>query len=111
MNRAHLATMRVLSLLLLLPGMTGLIVSAMVSTHYADTLPTSPAPQVLRMTPREINGKTVYQTEEEDHRLDLMEYGSVAIFVCGLALGLVYLEKWSALRTREAELEGDVNEV
>ncbi len=105
MKASQLATLRFLSLIFLLPGLAGLILSAMVSTHYMDTLPTSPAPEELRMTPRNINGKVVYQTVEEDRRLDIMEYSSVGVFLVGLSLGLVYLEKWGGFRAREADDE------
>jgi hypothetical protein len=55
------------------------------------------------MTPRNISGVVVYQTVEEDRSLTLTEYSSVGIFLVGLGLGLVYLEKWSAARARHAE--------
>jgi hypothetical protein len=32
-----------------------------------------------------------------------MEYSSVGVFVLGLAVGLVYLEKWGARQARLAE--------
>jgi len=104
-NRAQLATLRFLSLLFMLPGLAGLVISAMISTHYLDTMPRWPAPEDLRMTPRNINGTVVYQTEEEDQRLSVAEYSSVGVFVIGLGLGLVYLEKWGADRAHEAELD------
>ncbi len=105
MKARQLATLRFVSLLFLLPGLAGLIISAMVSTHYMDTLPTSPALEERRMIPRSINGTTVYQTLEEDRRLSLMEYSSVGVFLIGLSLGLVYLEKWGGIRAMEAEEE------
>jgi hypothetical protein len=110
MNKAQLATLKFFSLLFLLPGLAGLIVSAMVSTHYLGTLPKGPVPAEMRMTPRNIHGIVVYQTAEEDRKLNLMEYSSVGVFVLGLGLGLVYLEQWSAERTREAEEEGELAE-
>jgi hypothetical protein len=105
MNRAQLARLRVTSLALLLPGLAGLVLSTVLSTHYLSTLPTSPAPEELRMTPRNIDGRVVYQTEEENRRLNAMEYSSVGVFVAGLLMGLVYLEKWSSVRAREIEEE------
>jgi len=68
-----------------------MIVSAMISTHYLDTLPQSPAPDEMRMTPRNIHGVDVYQTVEEDRKLSLIEDSSVGVFLVGLCLGLVYL--------------------
>jgi hypothetical protein len=103
---SQLRTLKFFSMLFLLPGLAGLIVSAMVSTHYLDTLPKSPVPEEMRMIPRGINGTVVYQTAEEDRRLTLMECTSVGIFVLGLGLSVVYLEKWSSSRERAAE-EGD----
>jgi len=110
MKASNLATLRFISLLFLLPGLAGLILSAMVSTHYRDTLPRMPAPEELRMTPRNIDGTVVYQTAEEDSRLSVMEYSSVGVFLVGLSLGLVYLEKWGGFRAKEAEDEDKLRE-
>jgi hypothetical protein len=110
MKSEKLATLRFISLLFLLPGLAGLILSAMISTHYLEILPQWPTPQEMRMTPRSIHGIVVYQTEEEDHRLSLIENSSVGIFVIGLGLGLVYMEKWGSQRTREAEEENDLTQ-
>ena len=103
MNSARLRTLKAISLALLLPGLVGLIVSAMFSVHYLDTMPRWPSPEELRTVPRNIHGIVVYQTAEEDKKLDMMEYSSVGVFVAGLALGLLYLEKWGARQTRLAE--------
>jgi hypothetical protein len=103
MKPAQMATLKFFSLLFLIPGLTGLIVSAMISTHYLDTLPKSPAADQMRITPRNIHGTLVYQTVEENRRLDLMEYTSVGVFLVGLGLGLVYLAKWGIVRALGAE--------
>jgi len=66
----------------------------MISTHYLDTMPRWPAPEANRVVPRGIHGTTVYQTPAENRDLNLIEYSSVGVFVLGLALGVVYLEKW-----------------
>jgi hypothetical protein len=110
MKASQLATLRFISLLFLLPGLAGLVLSAMMSTHYLDTLPRSPAPEELRITPRNINGTIVYQTESEDNRLSVLEYSSVGVFVVGLSLGLVYLEKWGAYQANDAEEEEALSE-
>ena len=110
MKTSHLARLRFFALLFILPGLGGLVASAVISTHYLDTLPKWPAPSDLRMIPRNIHGTVVYQTAEEDRNLSLIEDSSVAVFVVGLGLGLVYLEKWSALRSREAEDEDPLSE-
>jgi hypothetical protein len=89
----------------LLPGLAGLVISAVISTHYMDTLPKWPDPENLRIVPRNINGSVVYQTEEEDRRLDILEYSSVGVFIIGLSAGLVYLEKWGGFRAQELEEE------
>lgn len=103
MKTAQLVLLRILALAFLLPGLAGLVVSAMVSTHYLVTLPRTPDPDALRMVPRNIHGVVVYQTPDEDRKLTLMEYSSVAVFVVGLGLGLVYLEQWSSARSRATE--------
>ncbi len=105
MRAARLATLKFLALLFLLPGLGGLIASAMVSTHYLQALPKLPAPEQDRIIPRGIHGITVYETAQEDRNLNLMEYSSVGVFSIGLILGLVYLEKWGAAQTRAAEEE------
>lgn len=93
MTRQNLRLLRFLSLLFLLPGLGGLVYSAMVSTGYLETLPREPVPADLRMIPRNIHGVVVYQTEREDRKLALMEDASVCVFVIGLGLGLVYMRK------------------
>ena len=89
MKAAHLATLKFFALLFLLPGMAGLIVSAMISNHYVDTMPKTAVPEQDRMVPRLIHGVTVYQTPQEDRSLNLVEYSSVGVFSIGLVLGLV----------------------
>ena len=110
MKNAQLATLRFFSLLFLLPGLAGLLLSTMVSMHYMDTLPRSPAPEELRTVPREINGYVVYQTAEEDRRLDLLEDSSTGVFVIGLGMSFVTLEKWGSYRSREAEEDNELSE-
>lgn len=94
MTRRSLSLLRFFSLLLLLPGLGGLVISAMISTHYLETLPRTPIPEEMRMVPRNIHGVVVYQTDNEDQTLSVLEGSSVGVFVVGLALGLVYLRKW-----------------
>ncbi len=94
MTVAQLSRLRRLSLWLLLPGLAGLIVSAMISTYYLETLPKWPVPEESRTTPREIRGSIVYQTVAEDRTLSVMEYSSIGVFVIGLSLGLVFLDRF-----------------
>jgi hypothetical protein len=75
----------------------------MISTYYMNTLPRFPDPRHLRMEPRNISGYIVYQTVEEDRRLDLIEFSSVGIFLIGLTAGVIYLRKWGIERAIEAE--------
>lgn len=103
MTTAQLARLRIISLVLLLPGLAGLIVSSMVSVHYLDTMPKWPSHSEQRTVPRNIHGTIVFQTEKEDRVLNIMEYSSVGVFLVGLGLGLVYLEKWGARQVRVAE--------
>jgi len=110
MKTAHLAALRFFALLFILPGLAGLILSAMISTHYLDVMPRGPVLVEGRIVPREIHGIVVYQTEEENRRLNLIEYSSVGVFVVGLGLGLVYLEKWGSLQSRAGEEEGELAE-
>jgi len=108
MQRNNLVVLKFFALLFLLPGLAGLIFSAMVSTDYLENLPKSPVPSEQRMTPRNVQGIVVYQTVQEDERLSIMEYSSVSIFLVGLALGIVYLEKWSSVR--QTEMDSDLLE-
>jgi hypothetical protein len=105
MKPKQLRTLKAVSLALILPGLAGLIISAMLSVHYLDTMPRWPSPDELRTVPRNIHGILVYQTVEEDRKLDLMEYSSVGVFAAGLVLGLVYLEKWGARQARATEAD------
>jgi len=52
MRNAQLAALRFFALLLILPGLAGLIVSAMISTHYLDVMPRGPALVEGRIVPR-----------------------------------------------------------
>jgi hypothetical protein len=106
MRASQLGTLKFFSLLFLLPGLLGLIISAMISTHYLDALPKWPAADQMRVVPRNINGTVVYQTQQEDQKLSLIEDCSVGVFVLGLGLGLVYLEQWGS--SQETETEEDV---
>jgi hypothetical protein len=111
MKASRLPALKFFALLFLLPGLAGLIVSATISARYLDTMPKSPAPDQLRIVPREIHGTTIYQSVAEDRELDVIEYSSVGVFVVGLVIGVVYLEKWGAAQSRAAqedsELAGD----
>ncbi len=62
MNSARLSMLKFFALLFLLPGLAGLIVSAMVSIHYLFTMPSYPVPEEDRIVPRGIHGQTIYQT-------------------------------------------------
>lgn len=108
MKTARLATLRFFALLFILPGLAGLVVSAMISTHYLDVMPRGPVMVEGRIVPREIHGIVVYQTPEENRKLDLIEYSSVGVFVIGLGLGLVYLEQWGSLQSRTGEEDGEL---
>lgn len=79
------------SLLFLLSGLAGLILSAVTLTKYQEKLPRFPTPEQARMTPREVGGVVVYQTAEEDRRLRLTENASGGLFLVGLTLGLLYM--------------------
>ena len=108
MKGARLGMLKFFALLLLLPGLAGLIVSAMISTHYLDTMPKWPDPEEQRIVPREIHGATVYQTVAEDHRLNAIEYSAVGVFLVGLVIGVVYLEKWGSAQSRASEEESEL---
>lgn len=103
MSSNNLSMLRLFSLLFLLPGLAGLIISAMVSTHYLETLPRLPVPAEMRMIPRNIHGVVVYQTAAEDRQLTLMEDSSVGVFGIGFVLGCIYLRKWGIEQALSAE--------
>jgi len=102
-KQENLPKLRFFSLAFLLPGLAGLILSTIISTHYMNTLPRYPDPDNLRMNPRNINGYIVYQSDQEERFLDVVEYSSVGIFLIGLSAGMVYLQKWGLARALEAE--------
>lgn len=103
MDALQLRGLRFAALFFLLPGLAGMIGSAILSTHYLDTLPRMPVPEDLRYTPRNIHGTVVYETEEEDRRLSVLEYTSAGVFVLGLGLGVVYLRQWGVANAISAE--------
>lgn len=107
MNSSQLGRLKAFALALILPGLAGLIVSAMISVHYLDTMPRWPAPRELRTVPRNIHGIVVYETAEEDRKLDRIEFSSIGVFLAGLGLGLLYLEKWGARQPRRTDEEDD----
>ena len=86
--------LRLFALLFLLPGLAGVIFSGWVSTSYFASLPRVPVPAEMRMIPRSVNGVVVYQTQEEDRRLTILEGSSIATFFVGLGLGVVHLHRW-----------------
>jgi hypothetical protein len=108
MSRNNMPVLKFFALLFLLPGLAGLVISAVVSTNYLEALPRVPQPLQERTTPRKVHDIIVYQTVKEDQQLSAMEYGSVSVFLIGLLLGIVYLEKWSS--SRQIELESDLLE-
>jgi len=59
----------------------------------------------MRMLPRNIHGVVVYQTEDEDRQLAMLEDSSVGVFLLGLTLGLVYLRKWGIAQALTGEDE------
>lgn len=97
MKTAKLAWLKFFAWLFLLPGLAGLIVSAVISTRDLDTMPRVPALEQQRIVPFGVHGITVYQTPAENKQFNLIESLSVGVFVVGLALGLVYLEKRGGL--------------
>lgn len=105
MSRQQHGMLRLLALVFLLPGLAGMIFSAMTSTSYLENMPKRPDPAAMRMTPRNIHGVVIYQTAEEDRRLTVMEDASVGVFLVGLTLGLVYLRKWGIAHALGAEEE------
>lgn len=107
MKAAKLSSLRFFELLFLYSGLAGLVLSSVISAHYLDTLPQSPAPDEMRMTPRGIHGMVVYQTVEENRRLSLIEYSSAGVLLAGIGLGLVYQEKRGSAQAREAERDDE----
>lgn len=108
MPSANLPVLKFFALLFLLPGLAGLVASVTVSAGYMENLPRVPEPLQARVIPRNVRGIVVYQTAKEDMRLSAMEYASVSIFLTGLLLGIVYLEKWSSIR--RSEMDSDLLE-
>ena len=110
MKGARLTTLKFFALLFLLPGLAGLIGSAAISTHYLDTMPKWPMPEQQRVVPREIRGATIYQTVAENRVLNVVEYSSVVVFLVGLVISLLYLEKWGAAQARAADEDSGLAE-
>lgn len=109
-KRTNLSVLKFFALLFLVPGLGGLVFSAEVSTSYLAKLPKSPAPSEHRTIAREVHGVVVYQTAAEDERLSAMEYGSISVFLLGLLLAIVYLEKWATARQMRVRIDTDLLE-
>ena len=62
------------------------------------------------MTPKSIHGSAVYESQAEDWTLSILEDSSVMVFVAGLGLGLLYLEKWGTARAQGVEEDAEVAE-
>lgn len=92
-TRRNLPLLQFFALFFLVPGVFGLIVSAIISTNYAATLPRVPDPANMRIVPRDIHGVTVFQTTEEDHTLSDVEYTALGLFMVGITLSVVYIER------------------
>ncbi len=105
MGSKNLPLYKFFALLFLIPGLFGMVVSAVMSTTYLATLPRFPDPAVMRMTPRDIHGVTIYETTGEDNTLTRLQYGSLGFFLLGMVLGVVYLEKWSEVRQSRLDRE------
>jgi len=103
MDAQQLRGLRFAAMFFLLPGLVGMLAAAMLSTRYVDTLPRMPVPEELRYTPRNISGTVVYETDDEDRRLSVLEYTSAGVFVLGIGLGVVYLRQWGVANAISAE--------
>jgi hypothetical protein len=110
MSRIKLSWLKFLALVFMLPGLGGLVFSATVSTNYLESLPRVPDLEEQRTVPRNVHGVIIFQTAEEDRRLSIMEYSSVTVFLVGLVLGIVYLEKWSSALQKDAQMDADLLE-
>lgn len=113
MRAARLATLKFFALVFLLAGLAGLIASAAISTHYLVVMPQKPVPEELRVIPRNIHGFTVYQTEIENRLLNTWEFTSVGVFLVGVTLSAIYMEKWGSMQVpsgaeEERELAEDL---
>jgi hypothetical protein len=105
MDAPQLRSLKLMALLLLLPGLAGLLCSANTSSRYLDELPRTPVPEEMRVTPQVIHGFVVYGTDEERKRLSLLEYGSTAVFILGMSVGFVYMQQWGIAYSESAEVE------
>jgi hypothetical protein len=110
MNASRLRELKFFSLLFLLPGLAGLVVSAMISTQYLQTLPRQPVPEEMRMIPREIHGTIVYQTAGENRVLNVAEGCSVCVAVLGVLLSVIYLEKHSSQQAQSEDSDENAPE-
>src|SRR5258707_13360631 len=90
MDALQLRSLKLLALLLLLPGLAGMLYSSNISSQYLVQLPRTPVPEEMRVTPQIIHGLVVYGTDEERKRLSLLEFGSTGTFVLGMCVGFVY---------------------
>jgi hypothetical protein len=95
------ATIRRVSIALLVPGIAGMFWAGTIRASYLDTLPKRPLPEQLRTVPRNIGGTVIYQTEDESALLTRVDIASGSIFLVGAFLGIVYLRRWGMRRMLE----------
>jgi hypothetical protein len=88
------ATIKQISIALLVPSIAGMIWAGTIRASYLDTLPKRPVFEQLRVVPRNIGGTVVYQTEQESSLLTRIDIVSAAIFLVGALFGIVYLRRW-----------------
>ncbi len=105
MDTLQLRSLKLMALLLLLPGLAGLLYSANISSQYLVHLPRTPVPEEMRVTPQNIHGFVVYGTDEERKRLSQVEFGSTGVFVLGMSVGFVYMQQWGVAYSESAEDE------
>jgi hypothetical protein len=103
-----LGILRFFALVLLLPGLAGLVANAMLSTHYYDTLPR--VPQGMNIVPHTLNGQVVYLTADEEGQLNDLRYYGMRCFLAGVGLGLLYLGAMAINLERWRSSDGEDDE-
>jgi hypothetical protein len=75
-------------------GLAGILWTSSIWYDYQRALPRHPDPLAGRVYPLNAHGIIVYQTREERNWLDEIQYSSIAVFVVGALMGLVYDKKF-----------------
>jgi len=76
-------------MMLALIGFAGIFWTLAIWSSYLNSLPRTPVAATGKIFPLNIHGVVVFQTREEQQRLDLVQYSSIAIIAVSFMMSLM----------------------